>query len=202
MGPCLRHSCDSLLAKSHPHIDLRPCLYGRSAARCDPVLYYCCVVFPSIWIFGLFSLFELVLHLEELCLQTRRSSVKSCIPARLNIEENGVLEGSPALGASGVGTTTAKDDQVALIVASGMSRAPQPVGLVDILVEHLPLEVHRIERTDIVEDIGSCAAIHDELVADSDYTHLDTAAGLLTYLSDLLPYQDTLHGDSGLCIIN
>ena len=82
-----------------------------------------------------------------------------------------------------------------------MSRAPHPVGLVDVLVEHPPHEVNCIERADIVEDIGSCAAIHEELVADGNYTHLDTATGLLTRLSYLLPYQDTLHGDFGLSIV-
>ena len=71
-----------------------------------------------------------------------------------------------------------------------MTEPPRKVVLLRIFLEHLPSEFERVNRTNVIEDLGGCASISDELIAQREHLHMYAAARFLTKLVGLFFDQD------------
>ena len=125
-------------------------------------------------------------------MQTGRASIELDILLRLNIEDDHLLETLALFELLGVWATPSEDDQVPLEACSCVAEAPLEIMQFIVFFQNAPNEVNRIDRSNIIEDISGCASVSDELLADREDVHVDTAAWFLTGRVRLLFNVDAL----------
>ena len=57
---------------------------------------------------------------------------------------------------------------------------------ISIILQNLPHKIYRVQRMDVIEDVGCCASICYEFISEGHCTHVDPAAWLLSSLVNLL----------------
>ena len=119
-------------------------------------------------------------------MQAGWTTIKLDVLFCLHVKDNHLLKATTLPELLTVWATAAKNDKIALESAACVAKSALEVVQLDVLLEHAPDEVYRVDGANVVEHVGSCAAVRYELLAYRKDVHVDPATRLLSSRVGLL----------------